>query len=186
VSERPAVQRGLAVTAGEPEDPASVTPEEQARRRKILYNQRARLRPRRSKATPAELYRLKAWVPVVARAKMTLPLYTGTLIDVAHAMPTDHPTDKPQKNSTPFAREPVPDLPRKLSTGSSGIEPAVATGFCGLMLDAGAWAFMRDKSGDFFPALTPICMVAGAILTAISVVLFSLVWLKHQRALRSK
>ena len=54
------------------------------------------------------------------------------------------------------------------------------------MLDAGAWAFMRDKSGDFFPALTPICMVAGAILTAISVVLFSLVWLKHQRALRSK
>jgi hypothetical protein len=54
------------------------------------------------------------------------------------------------------------------------------------MLDAGAWAFMRDKSGDFFPALTPICTVAGAILTAISVVLFGLVWLKHQRALRSK
>jgi GST-like protein len=30
------------VKAGEPEDPASVTPEEQERRRKILYNQRAR------------------------------------------------------------------------------------------------------------------------------------------------
>jgi hypothetical protein len=54
------------------------------------------------------------------------------------------------------------------------------------MLDTGAWAFMRDKSGDFFPALTPICMVVGAILTAISVALFGLVWLKHQRASRSK
>jgi GST-like protein len=42
ISARPAVQRGLAVKAGEPEDPASVTPEEQERRRKILYNQRAR------------------------------------------------------------------------------------------------------------------------------------------------
>jgi len=45
LSARPAVQRGLAVTAGEPEDPASVTPEEQERRRKILYNQRARPAP---------------------------------------------------------------------------------------------------------------------------------------------
>lgn len=45
VSARPAVQRGLAVTAGEPEDPASVSPEEQERRRKILYNQRARPAP---------------------------------------------------------------------------------------------------------------------------------------------
>jgi GST-like protein len=45
VSARPAVRRGLAVAAGEPEDPASVTPEEQARRRKILYNQRARPAP---------------------------------------------------------------------------------------------------------------------------------------------
>lgn len=45
LSERPAVQRGLAVTAGEPEDPSSVTPEEQERRRKILYNQRARPAP---------------------------------------------------------------------------------------------------------------------------------------------
>jgi len=45
VSARPAVQRGLAVKAGEAEDPASVTSEEQARRRKILYNQRARPAP---------------------------------------------------------------------------------------------------------------------------------------------
>jgi hypothetical protein len=117
---------------------------------------------------------------------MMLPLYTSSLIKVAYAMPAEHPADEPHKNSAPFRREPVPDLPRKLPTGSSGIEPAVATGFCGLMLDTGAWAFMRDKSGDFFPALTPICMVAGAILTAISVALFGLVWLKHQRASRSK
>jgi len=45
VSARPAVQRGLAVTAGEPEDPASLSPEEQARRRRILFNQRARPAP---------------------------------------------------------------------------------------------------------------------------------------------
>ena len=45
LSARPAVQRGMAVTAGPPEDPASVTPEEQERRRKILYNQRARPAP---------------------------------------------------------------------------------------------------------------------------------------------
>ena len=45
VSARPAVQRGLAVTAGPPEDPASVTPEEQARRNSILFNQRARPAP---------------------------------------------------------------------------------------------------------------------------------------------
>ena len=45
VSARPAVQRGLAVSAGPPEDPASVPPEEQARRRAILYNQRARPAP---------------------------------------------------------------------------------------------------------------------------------------------
>jgi GST-like protein len=45
VSSRPAVQRGLAVEAGAPEDPDSVTPEEQARRRKILFNQRARPAP---------------------------------------------------------------------------------------------------------------------------------------------
>ena len=45
LSERPAVQKGLAVTAGAPEDPASVTPEEQARRRALLYNQRARPAP---------------------------------------------------------------------------------------------------------------------------------------------
>ena len=45
LSERPALQRGMAVAAGAPEDPATVTPEEQARRRKILYNQRARPAP---------------------------------------------------------------------------------------------------------------------------------------------
>ena len=42
LSARPAVQRGLAVTAGPAEDPASLPPEEQERRRKLLYNQRAR------------------------------------------------------------------------------------------------------------------------------------------------
>lgn len=47
VSERPAVQRGLAVTAGPAEDPATLTPQEQERRRKILYNQRARPAPPR-------------------------------------------------------------------------------------------------------------------------------------------
>jgi hypothetical protein len=108
------------------------------------------------------------------------------LIKAANAMPSEHPADAPHKDTTPFKREPVPDLPRKLPTGSSGIEPAVFTGFCGLMLDGGAWAFTRDKSGDFFPALTPICMVAGAILTAISVMLFGLVWLNHRRASRPK
>ncbi|MEO8115928.1 MAG: glutathione S-transferase N-terminal domain-containing protein [Phenylobacterium sp.] len=45
LSARPAVQKGLAVTAGPPEDPASITPEEQERRRKLLYNQRARPAP---------------------------------------------------------------------------------------------------------------------------------------------
>jgi len=45
LSERPAVQRGMAVTAGPPEDPASLSPEEQERRRKLLYNQRARPAP---------------------------------------------------------------------------------------------------------------------------------------------
>ncbi len=38
---RPAVQRGLAVGADLSEDPAKITPEEQARRAKMLYNQRA-------------------------------------------------------------------------------------------------------------------------------------------------
>jgi len=45
MSARPAVQKGLAVTAGPAEDPANVTPEEQARRAKLLYNQRARPAP---------------------------------------------------------------------------------------------------------------------------------------------
>ena len=42
---RPAVQRGLAITAGPGEDPATLSPEEQARRTAILYNQRARPAP---------------------------------------------------------------------------------------------------------------------------------------------
>ena len=46
LSARPAVQRGMAVTAGLPvEDPASLSPDEQARRRALLYNQRARPAP---------------------------------------------------------------------------------------------------------------------------------------------
>jgi GST-like protein len=39
---RPGVQRGMAVGADLPGDPSAVTPEEQARRAKLLYNQRAR------------------------------------------------------------------------------------------------------------------------------------------------
>jgi GSH-dependent disulfide-bond oxidoreductase len=45
LSERPAVQRGMAVTAGPAVDPATLTPEEQERLRKMLYNQRARPAP---------------------------------------------------------------------------------------------------------------------------------------------
>jgi GSH-dependent disulfide-bond oxidoreductase len=45
LSARPAVQRGLAVTAGPPEDPDSLSPEEKERRKKLLYNQRARPAP---------------------------------------------------------------------------------------------------------------------------------------------
>ena len=46
LSERPAIEKGMAVTAGVPaEDPASLSPEEQARRRALLYNQRARPAP---------------------------------------------------------------------------------------------------------------------------------------------
>ena len=45
MSARPAVQRGLAVTAGPAADKASLTPEEQERRTKLLYNQRARPAP---------------------------------------------------------------------------------------------------------------------------------------------
>jgi len=41
IGARPAVQRGLAVGADLPGDPAAVTPEEQERRAKLLYNQRA-------------------------------------------------------------------------------------------------------------------------------------------------
>ena len=42
LSARPAVQRGLAVTAGPTEDFASLSAEERERRMKLLYNQRAR------------------------------------------------------------------------------------------------------------------------------------------------
>jgi GST-like protein len=46
LSERPALQRGMAVTTGLPaEDPTTLPPEEQERRRKLLYNQRARPAP---------------------------------------------------------------------------------------------------------------------------------------------
>jgi len=45
LSARPAVQRGLAVTVGPSEDVASLPPEEQERRRKLLYHQRARPAP---------------------------------------------------------------------------------------------------------------------------------------------
>jgi GSH-dependent disulfide-bond oxidoreductase len=53
LSTRPAVQRGLAVTAGAVEDPATVSDEEQARRRAILYNQRARPAPAAAVDLPA-------------------------------------------------------------------------------------------------------------------------------------
>ena len=42
---RPAVQRGMAVTAGPAEDPASLSPEEREKRMKLLFNQRARPAP---------------------------------------------------------------------------------------------------------------------------------------------
>jgi GST-like protein len=42
---RPAVEKGMAVTAGPSEDPATLAPEEMERRRKLLYNQRARPAP---------------------------------------------------------------------------------------------------------------------------------------------
>jgi len=46
LSARPAVEKGMAMTTGLPaEDPATLPPEEQARRRKLLYNQRARPAP---------------------------------------------------------------------------------------------------------------------------------------------
>lgn len=45
VSERAAVQRGLAVKADDYEDPATLSEEEKLRRRAILYNQRARPAP---------------------------------------------------------------------------------------------------------------------------------------------
>jgi GST-like protein len=45
IGARPAVERGMAVTAGPQIDPATLTPEERARLIKLLYNQRARPAP---------------------------------------------------------------------------------------------------------------------------------------------
>lgn len=45
LSERPALKRGMEASVGQVEDPASITPEEQERRRGLLYNQRARPAP---------------------------------------------------------------------------------------------------------------------------------------------
>jgi len=45
MGERPAVQRGMAVTAGPAEDFAQLSPEERERRMKLLFNQRARPAP---------------------------------------------------------------------------------------------------------------------------------------------
>ena len=46
------IANGMAVTAGvPPEDPASLSPEEQARRRALLYNQRARPAPSEAAGT---------------------------------------------------------------------------------------------------------------------------------------
>jgi GSH-dependent disulfide-bond oxidoreductase len=49
ISQRPAVQRGLAVGKDLPNDPSTLTPEETERRAKLLYNQRARPVPARSR-----------------------------------------------------------------------------------------------------------------------------------------
>lgn len=53
LSARPAVERGLAVSAGPAEDPSSLSAEEQERRRKILYNQRARPAPEPARSRSA-------------------------------------------------------------------------------------------------------------------------------------
>jgi GST-like protein len=45
IGARPAVQRGMAVGADLQNDPATLSPEEQARRAALLYNQRARPAP---------------------------------------------------------------------------------------------------------------------------------------------
>ena len=50
---RPAVQRGLAVTAGPPEDVENLPEEEKARRRKLLFDQRARPAPAEGGLTAA-------------------------------------------------------------------------------------------------------------------------------------
>ena len=45
MGQREAVQKGMAVTAGPVEDPATLSPEERERRMKLLFNQRARPAP---------------------------------------------------------------------------------------------------------------------------------------------
>ena len=45
MGERPAVQRGMAVTAGPAEDTSKLSPEEREQRMKLLFNQRARPAP---------------------------------------------------------------------------------------------------------------------------------------------
>ena len=95
-------------------------------------------------------------------------------------MPSEPADDKPRTATVLLRREPLPDLPRKLPTKSGGLEAAIATGFCGLMLDAAAWSFMCDKSGDYPPVLMSICLVAGVLLTGISIILFGVAWLTHK------
>ncbi len=54
---RPAVQRGMAVGANLSEDPSKLSPEEQERRAKIMYNQRARPVPALGRAYPSPALR---------------------------------------------------------------------------------------------------------------------------------
>lgn len=95
-------------------------------------------------------------------------------------MPPESADDKPRTSSVPLRREPLPDLPRKLPTKPGGLEGAMASGFCGLMLDAAAWSLRLDKSGDYLPTLFPICLVGGVLLTGISVILFGVAWVKRK------
>src|ERR1700722_5051744 len=95
-------------------------------------------------------------------------------------MPSESADDKPRAPPVRRKREPLPALPRKLPTKPGGLEAAMASGFCGLMLDAAAWSFMCDKSGDYPPVLMSICLVAGVLLTGISIILFGVAWIKHK------
>jgi GST-like protein len=47
MARRPAVAKGMEITAGKVEDVATLPPEEQERIRKVMYNQRARPLPKR-------------------------------------------------------------------------------------------------------------------------------------------